>query len=267
MLFSKEKHILDKMAGEIRLEVLEMIYRNGGHIGGSLSCVDILIALYFGKIFNFKKDRFVISAGHLAPVVYAILAKAGYFDKKILNTYGKFGSKLQGHVNTEVEGVVYSSGSLGQGLSFALGMALADKEKNIVCLTTDGEHNEGQIWESIQIANKFKDRLKNLINIVDINGIQVDGRTNEIMPLLDLKKKYNSFGWEAIETNGHNFEKIEKALVMAKKGQKPVVILAKTILAKGIDFMEGDFKYHDIKNMDEKMYSQAKISIEKKYGQ
>jgi transketolase len=261
MLFSRKKHIFDDLGRELRLEVLEMIYKNGGHIGGCLSSIDMMIGVYFSDIFDLKKDKFILSAGHWAPALDAVLAESGFFDKKLLEDIGEFGSKLQGHVNTETPGVEYSSGSLGQGLAFALGEAMGDRSKNIICMTSDGEQNEGMIWETVNVANKYQ--LNNLINIVDVNGMQIDGSTDEIMPLLSLQKKYEASGWMVIKINGHNYFEIVKALEQAKKSKYPCTILAETILGKGIKEMEGKYQYHDVKKLDEEVYKKAKEELSK----
>jgi transketolase len=237
-----------------------MIYQyGGGHLGGSLSSLDILISLYFGDLFDFKKDHFILSAGHLACGLYTVLAAKKYFPKKLLSTYSSLDSILQGHISKDVPGVEYSSGSLGQGLSFACGLALGNKTHTIVCLTTDGEHQEGQIWESIMFAKKYQ--LGNLINIVDYNGFQIDGSTDKIMPLNNLAAKYIQFGWTVTTINGHNFKQLEKALKNAKKSTYPNCIIAKTTIGKGISFMEDNFQYHDIKNMSPDIYLKAKKEL------
>ncbi len=251
----------NQLSRDLRLDLLEMIYRSGsGHIGGSLSSLDILISLYHSDVFNFKKDHFILSAGHLACGLYTVLASKNYFPKSKLVTYGNFGSILQGHISAGVPGVEYSSGSLGQGLSFAAGLAVAQPKNNIVCLTSDGEQQEGQIWEAAMFANKYK--LKNLINIIDCNGLQIDGTVNQIMPLNNLADKYVQFGWSVKTVNGHDFDEIVKTLKEAKKSTKPVCIIAKTILGKGISFMENNFKYHDIKNLPESDYLSAKNELQ-----
>lgn len=250
---------LQKVSQNFRHDLLDMIYKNDGHIGGSFSCLDLMTAVYFGNIFNFKKDHFILSAGHLAPALYVVLANAGYFPKKLLDTYATFDSKLQRHVSIDVPGVEYSSGSLGQGLSFACGLALGDSKSKIICLTSDGEHQEGQIWESLLFAKKYK--LKNLINIVDFNQFQIDGPVSEIMPLDNLAAKYIQFGWTVTTVDGHNFNQIISALKEAKKSDYPTCIIAKTTLGKGISFMENNFKYHDVKSLSEKLYNLAKSEL------
>jgi transketolase len=253
-------HPLDHLKNKLRRDLLDMIYQSGGgHIGGSLSSLDILISLYHSDIFNFKKDHFVLSAGHLACALYTVLASKNYFPKKLLSTYTSFDSILQGHISTSVPGVEYSSGSLGQGLSFAAGLAFGDSKATTICLTSDGEHQEGQIWEATMFAHKY--HLGNLINIVDCNGYQIDGSTNDIMPLENLAAKYIQFGWTVTTVDGHNISKLIKVLAQSKKSDYPVCIIAKTILGKGISFMENNFKYHDVKNLDEKVYLAAKDEL------
>lgn len=252
---------INNLSRNLRLDLLEMVYRSGsGHIGGSLSSLDILASIYHSEVFNFKKDHFVLSAGHLACALYTVLASKKYFPKSKLVTYGNFGSILQGHVSAGVPGVEYSAGSLGQGLSFAAGIALAQPNNNVICLTSDGEQQEGQIWEAVMFANKYK--LKNLINIIDCNGLQIDGTIDQIMPLNNLADKYTQFGWSVKTINGHNFNEIIQSLKEAKKSNKPVCLIAKTTLGKGISFMENNFKYHDIKGLPETDYLSAKNELE-----
>jgi transketolase len=267
---------LKNIALDVRKDVLDIIYQTGsGHIGGSLSSTDILVALYFSNLFNFyplepdypKRDRFILSAGHLALGLYSVLCRSGFFDEKLLYTYAQLKSPLQGHAHRLVPGVEYSSGSLGQGLSVAAGMALADQKDRqkrfTLCLTSDGEHNQGQVWEAAMFAAKYD--LNHLINLVDQNGIQIGGTTQKIMPLGDLASKYYEFGWQVYEIDGHNFSALLRTLTYAKESaQKPVVIIAKTILAKGISFMEGKYQYHDLKNLSEKKYKKAISCLEKK---
>jgi len=251
---------LAKLSHSLRSDLLDMIYQSGGgHIGGSLSSLDLIIAVYFSGVFNLAQDRFILSAGHLCPALYTVLSQAGYFDKKLLSTYSSFGSILQGHVSTSVPGVNYSSGSLGQGLSFAAGLALGDNHRAAICLTSDGEHQEGQIWEAAMFANKY--HLGNLINIVDRNYYQIDGSTEDIMPLTDLAAKYVQFGWTVTTVDGHDFGQIINALKKAKDSQYPNCIIANTIFGKGISFMQYDYHYHDIKSLDEKLYLRAKNEL------
>lgn len=251
---------LSKIARQCRLDLIDMLYQSGGgHLGGPLSSMDILTTLYFVKIFDFKKDHFILSAGHLAPALYSVLANANFFDKKELKNFSSFNSFLQGHVSTKTPGVEYSSGSLGQGLSFAAGLALGEPKNSVVCLTTDGEHQEGQVWEAAMFASKYK--LGNLINIVDCNNFQIDGSTNDIMPLKNLAAKYIQFGWTVTTVDGHDFNKLTKVLKNCKKSNYPNCIIAKTVFAKGISFIEKDFRYHDIKNMTPEFYLKAKTKL------
>ena len=252
---------LDYLKKDLRLDLLDMIYQSGsGHIGGSLSSLDILISLYHSDIFDFTKDHFILSAGHLACALYTVLASQNYFPKSKLSCYTSFGSPLQGHIYAGVPGVEYSSGSLGQGLSFAAGLALGDPKHTTICLTSDGEHQEGQIWEAAMFASKYQ--LGNLINIIDCNSFQIDGTTDQIMPLKNLAAKYIQFGWTVNTVNGHSISQLTKILKQSKNNiNYPVCIIAKTTLGKGISFMENNFKYHDIKNLDQKSYLQAKDEL------
>ncbi|HEX8923745.1 MAG TPA: transketolase [Patescibacteria group bacterium] len=270
MLFPARRphHPLEKLARSLRFDLLDMIYYSGsGHIGGSLSALDLLISLYYSELFKFlapdtkvTHDHFILSAGHLCPSLYTVLASKGYFSKELLPSYASFGSILQGHVSVEVPGVEYSSGALGQGLSFASGLALADRDHFTVCLTSDGEHDEGQVWEAVAFANKY--HLGNLINIVDFNGLQIDGRTADIMPLGDLAAKYRRFGWTVTTVDGHNFYDIYRALIKAKNASiYPVCIIAKTILGKGVSYMENNFAYHDVKSLSQELYLQAQSDL------
>ncbi|MCB9803036.1 transketolase [Candidatus Nomurabacteria bacterium] len=247
---------LKKIANELRQDVIRSLKNAGsGHSGGSLGMADIFAVLYFAilnhdpKKPNLKnRDRLILSNGHICPILYASLARAGYFPLAKLKTLRKLNSDLQGHPhNLSLAGVETSSGPLGQGISQAVGMALAAKldhlKHHIFCVTSDGEHNEGQVWEAIMTANKY--HLGNLINIIDYNGIQIDGYTKDIMPLGNLKTKYESFGWKVLETNGHDLKQIIKTLDKAKTYQKsPVAIIAHTILGKGVSFMENKYPWH-----------------------
>jgi len=248
-------HPFDIYKNKLRQDLINLVYKNGGHIGGSLSSLDLITAVYYSKYFNLSSDHFVLSAGHLATAYYVVLASLKKFPKKLLDTYGCLDSILEGHISTKVPGVEYSSGSLGQGLSFAAGLALGEKKQKTICLTSDGEHQEGQVWEAISFAYKYK--LKNLINIVDYNGLQIDGSINEIMPLRDLAAKYRQFGWTVLLINGHNFNEIETAFKKSLMSSYPTCIIAKTILGKGVSFMENNYKYHDVKSLSEELYEQA----------
>lgn len=264
MLFPAREHPLVYVASKLRLDLLDMIYQSGGgHIGGSLSSLDLITAVYYSNLFSFSlksiHDHFILSAGHLCPGLYVVLASLGFFDKKLLNSYGSFGSILQGHVSTDVPGVEFSSGALGQGLSFASGQALIHKKNTIICLSSDGEHQEGQTWEAVMFAKKYK--LGNLINIIDYNGLQIDGTTDQIMPLGNLAAKYVQFGWTVTSVDGHNYNQIIKALKNAHNSQYPTCIIAKTTIGKGISFMENDYHYHDVKQLSQDIYLKAKHEL------
>lgn len=262
MFLSRKKDKFTELSRELRLDLLDTVYKAGnGHIGGSLSSLDLMISAYFSDLFDFKKDHFVLSAGHLGVGLYAVLCKKGYFSKDLLPSFSSFGSILQGHVSTDVPGVEFSAGALGQGLSFACGLALGDQKNKTICLTSDGEHQEGQIWEAAMFASKYK--LGNLINIIDYNQTQIDGRVEDIMPLGNLAAKYIQFGWTVTTVDGHNFNEIIKALNNTKNSDYPNCIIAKTTIGKGISFMENDFKYHDIKQLSEDLYLKAKNQLSK----
>jgi len=245
---------LKGISKKIRKSILEMLYKAGsGHPGGSLSATDILVALYFHKMKidseNPKlkdRDRFVLSKGHACPLLYAILAELGFFPKEELDKLRKIDSLLQGHPSFSTPGVEVNTGSLGQGLSIANGMALAcrlDNLKNkVYVLLGDGEVQEGQIWEAAMTAAHYK--LDNLIAILDHNGLQIDGFVKDVKNVEPLKDKFQAFGWEVIEIDGHNFEEIIKALDDADKIKKPVMIIANTIKGKGVKFMENKCEWH-----------------------
>ncbi len=256
---TKQKQTIDelkKTANQIRQDIISVLLRAGsGHPAGALGMTDIFTILYF-KILNHTphkasspiRDRLVLSCGHYCPVLYATLARAGYFPLVELKSLRKINSRLQGHPhNLSLPGVENSSGPLGQGISQAVGMALAAKidkaSYHIFCITSDAEHDEGQLWEAIMTANKYK--LNNLINIVDCNGIQIDGRTPDIMPLLSLRKKYESFGWRVLDMKGHDYNNIISTITRAKNYHSaPIAILVKTIPGKGVSFMENKYEWH-----------------------
>ena len=244
-------------ANDIRQDIIQMLLEAGsGHSAGPLGMADVFTSLYFGGILNYRadqpsfpgRDRLVLSCGHICPVLYATLAEAGYFPKTELMTLRKFGSRLQGHPhNLSLPGIETTSGPLGQGSSEAVGMALAfrmDHVKNRVYLImSDGEQNEGQTWEAVMLAGKNK--LHNLTAIMDRNNIQIDGFTEDIMPLENLKAKYEAFNWHVLEVNGHNPDEIINACLEARTiYEKPTLIIAHTIPGMGVDFMENDFKWH-----------------------
>jgi transketolase len=245
------------IANNIRIRIITMLLSAGsGHTAGPLGMADIFTLLFFHTLNHDPKnpswadrDRLVLSNGHICPVYYSAMAHAGYFDIKELETLRKFGSRLQGHPHREfMPWLETSSGPLGSGLSQASGMALAEKmngnsSKYIYCLMSDGEHDEGNTWEAVLFAGKNK--LNNLIAIVDRNNIQIDGYTEEIMPLGDMTKKYEQFGWHAQEIDGHNFREIHDAIERAKAVyEKPSVIIARTIPGKGVKEFEKDYKWH-----------------------
>jgi transketolase len=263
LFFENKLHPLSEISRELRLDILNTVYHAGfGHIGGSLSSIDILTSLYFGKKFDFDRDHFILSAGHLCLAHYTILAKIGKFPQKLLTTYAEFGSILQGHESTDVPGIEYSAGSLGQGLSFACGLALGDKDHHTVCLTTDGEHNEGQIWEAVMFANKY--HLGNLINIVDHNGVQIGGTTDDIMPLKSLAAKYIQNGWTVTTVNGHDLKALNRAIIKSKDSTiYPACIIAKTISGKGITYMERKPEFHDVKELPQNLYLAALDELKK----
>lgn len=246
---------LAKTAQQIRIDVIKMITQAGsGHPGGSLGMADIFTVLYF-KILQHRpseptwenRDYLLLSNGHICPVLYATLAKVGYFRPEKLNSLRKINSELQGHPKIQPTlGIEISSGPLGQGISQACGLALALKKDNkpnhIYCLMSDGEQQEGQVWEAYMLAAKNK--LNNITVIIDRNHIQIGGNTEEIMPLENLKQKIEAFGWAVLEINGHNFSEIINALTKAKNDDRPTAIIANTVLGKGVSFMENNYKWH-----------------------
>lgn len=257
-LTSKEVKDLELKANQIRQSIIEMLVAAGsGHTAGPLGMADIFALLYFKVLQHDPKnpnwadrDRLVLSNGHICPVLYATLAHAGYFEVDELLTLRKFGSRLQGHPHrTALPGIETSSGPLGSGLSQAVGMALAERIDNpysskfIYCITGDGELNEGQIWEAALQAGKEK--LHNLIMIIDRNGIQIDGYTKDVMPLEPLAEKFEAFNFDVQEVDGHNIRALNDAIGKAQAvyGQ-PSVIIAHTIASKGVDVFERDFRWH-----------------------
>ncbi|MCG2713444.1 MAG: transketolase [Candidatus Omnitrophica bacterium] len=246
---------LEAKAKEIRRLIIEMLAKAGsGHPGGSLSAADLVTALYFNILrFNSQnpawpdRDRFHMSKGHCCPLWYAVLAQVGYFPKEKLLTLRKLGSILQGHPDRVTPGIESASGSLGQGLSIALGMSLAakmdKKDYRVYCLLGDGEVQEGNIWEAAMAASHFKS--DNLCAILDFNGCQIDGKCEDIMGIQPLSAKWLAFGWNVIEIDGHNMQQILSAYNQARavKG-KPTVIIAHTIKGKGVSFMEGVVGFH-----------------------
>lgn len=276
-----ENSDLTRMASQIRRDILRMVYGcQSGHPGGSLGCTDYFVALYF-KIMKHNpaftmdgigEDLFFLSNGHISPVFYSVLARSGYFDKEELKTFRKLNSRLQGHPTTHehLPGIRISSGSLGQGMSVAIGAALAkrmNKDKSLVfSLHGDGELQEGQNWEAAMFAPHNK--VDNLICTVDVNGQQIDGATDKILNLLSLESKFLAFGWDVMHAEGNNMDKIVAALEEAKsrtgKG-KPVIILMKTEMGNGVDFMMGSHKWHGIAPNKEQL-AEALAQLEETYG-
>lgn len=262
---------LKQMASQVRRDIVRMVHTSqSGHPGGSLGCTDYLVALYF-EIMKYElpfsmegknEDMFFLSNGHISPVWYSVLARAGFFEPTELATFRKINSRMQGHPATEegLPGIRIASGSLGQGLSVAVGAALAKKldgdSKNVFVLMGDGEQQEGQVWEAAMLAASKK--VDNLIATIDYNGQQIDGPVDEVNTLGDLFGKYSSFGWDVMECNGNDMEEIVSGLKEAQsrsgKG-KPVMILMRTEMGKGVDFMEGSHKWHGIAPNDEQLAS------------
>jgi len=263
---------LEKIAKDIRIGIIESIYNaKSGHPGGSLSCTDILTVLYFNQMnINPKdpkadsRDRLVLSKGHSAPALYSTLANRGYFPKEELVSLRSLNSMLQGHPDMKnIPGVDMSTGSLGQGLSVANGMALSSKLNKmgfrVYCLLGDGEIEEGQIWEAAMSASHYQ--LDNLCVIVDNNNLQIDGSVDKVMNIYPIKEKFESFGFYAIEVNGHSIEELINAFNKAKEVKgKPTVIIAKTIKGKGISFMENIAGWHG-KAPNEEQYNLAKKEL------
>lgn len=260
---------LKNIAAQIRRDIVRMVHgANSGHPGGSLGCADFLTALYF-KIMNHDprfnmnakgEDVFILSNGHISPVFYSALARSGYFDIKELASFRKIDSRLQGHPATaeHLPGVRVASGSLGQGMSVAIGVALAKKLNNdnsvVFSLHGDGELDEGQNWEAIMFAAHHK--VDNLISTVDWNHQQIDGTTEKVMDHGDLRRKFEAFGWITLEMNGNDMDEVVATLNSAKSllGQrKPVVIMMHTIMGKGVDFMENDHNWHGVAPNDEQL--------------
>ncbi len=257
MLSTDEIKEIELLCKENRRHILDMVYTaQSGHIGGSLSSCEIMTVLFHkcmkhapeGK--NSPKytsrDRFVLSKGHVSPIYYSVLANEGFFDKSELLTFRKWKSKLQGHPSLSCPGVQVTTGSLGQGLSMACGIAMALKldnnNANVFVLLGDGELQEGNTWEAFMQAPHRK--LNNLTAIIDRNRLQIDGNTEDIMPLDNLSEKLKAFNWDTVEIDGHNIEQIYNAIENAKKSSKPVAIIANTIKGKGVSFMENNAGWH-----------------------
>lgn len=249
---------------EIRIQIVKMVYRaKTGHIGGSLSCTDILVALFYEVLK--PEDRFILSKGHSVEAYYAILADKGYFPKDWLEEYCKFGTKLIGHPNIDVPGIDVATGSLGHGLSIGCGMALGFKKSKsngkVYVLMGDGELQEGSIWESAMFASTY--RLDNLIGIIDRNRLQIAGYTENVIKLEPLVKRWETFGWEVKEVNGHNHEEIIKTLLSIESNNKPHLIIAHTIKGKGVSFIENNYKWHH-GALSEEQFEKAMEELERK---
>ncbi len=260
---------LAALATQIRRDILRMVHGvNSGHPGGSLGCADFFTALYFQVMKHHpafqmdakQEDVFILSNGHISPVFYATLSRAGYFPTEELGTFRKLNSRLQGHPATHehLPGVRIASGSLGQGLSVAAGAALTKKMNGdphlVFSLHGDGELDEGQIWEAVLFAAHHK--IDNLISTIDWNGQQIDGPTDKVMNLGDLRAKFEAFGWTVLEMNGNVINEVVSVMEKAKSltgNGKPIVILMRTAMGKGVDFMEGTHEWHGIAPNDEQL--------------
>lgn len=267
MINQSQVNFIKQKSKDIRISIIEMLVKaRSGHTAGPLGMADIFATLYFSILnhdpknpFWTMRDRLVLSNGHICPVLYATLAHAEYFDIEKLFTLRQFGSILQGHPHREFLPMLEtSSGPLGSGLSQAVGMAIADKRdfkenisRYIYCLISDGEHDEGQLWEAALLAPREK--LDNLIVFVDRNNIQIDGNTEDVLPLDPMDKKWEAFNWHVQTIDGHNIEEIINAVDVAKETKnKPSIIIAKTIPGKGVSFMQGDYTWHGkAPNIDE----------------
>ena len=272
---------LKKISSQVRRDIVRMVHAvNSGHPGGSLGCTDYFVALYF-SVMNVDatkwsmdgkgEDLFFLSNGHISPVWYSVLSRKGFFPIEEMKTFRKINSRLQGHPTTHegLPGVRVSSGSLGQGLSVAIGAALAKKLNNdkslVFTLHGDGELQEGQIWEAAMFAPHNK--VDNLISAIDVNGQQIDGPTAKILSLGNLRAKWEAFGWLVLEMNGNDMEEVIATLADAKSktGQgKPIMILMTTEMGKGVDFMEGTHKWHGVAPNDaelEKALAQLEITL------
>lgn len=260
----QEKKQLENLCKQNRCNIIKMIHcAKSGHPGGGLSAVEILTVLYNKIMKNYpewtnspkhnERDRFVLSKGHASATLYAVLAQRGYFPEKDLLTFRHLGSKLQGHPNTHIPGVEVPTGSLGQGLSMACGIAMALKlDKNpahVFALLGDGECQEGNIWEALMHAPHRK--LNNLTAIIDRNHLQIDGKTEQIKDIDPLDKKLEAFGWGVVTVDGHSVEELSEALEKSKKSDKPTAIIANTVKGKGVSFMENQCGWHGKAPSDE----------------
>ncbi len=257
MLSVEEVKELENLCKENRRNIIEMVYSaQSGHIGGSLSSCEILTVLFHKCLNNVlgwknspdyeKRDRFVLSKGHISPLLYSVMAQVGYFDREELKTFRKLGTRLQGHPASFIPGVEIATGSLGQGLSFACGIAMSLKldnnPANVFVMLGDGEMQEGNVWEALmQGAHR---NLDNLVAIIDRNMLQIDGNTEDVMALGNITEKLNAFGWNTIEIDGHNIQAVYSAIESAKSANKPTVIVANTVKGKGVSFMENNPGWH-----------------------
>ncbi len=275
---AKQLHELDHIAVRVRKHIIEMLYRaKSGHPGGSLSAVDALVALYFSHMNHDPKnpcdpdrDRFVLSKGHAAPALYAVLAECGYFSTQELKNLRKMNCMLQGHpVCIRTPGIEASTGSLGHGLSFANGIALAgkldEKTYNVYVMLGDGETNEGQIWEAAASASHYK--LDNITAMIDRNFLQIDGRTEEVLKIESVTDRWSSFGWHVTEVDGHDIPQILDALHDSHKYKnQPSMIVLNTVKGKGVSFMENNVDFHGVapNEMEYKLAMDELTLIEKK---
>lgn len=260
---------LKRTADLLRLDILEMVYRSkSGHIGGSLSCIDVLTCLYLDVMDTEKikrkdpdRDRFILSKGHCAESLYAILARAGFYDKRLLETYAQFGTALAEHPTSKVPGVEVSTGALGHGLSIGVGLGIAlmrdQLPAHVYVLLGDGEMDEGSNWEAAMSASKYG--LSNLTAIVDRNCLQISGDTEQVMPLGDVALKLSSFGWHTVAVDGHDHAALCHAL-REKDPSRPTAVVMQTAKGKGVSFMENSYPWHhQIPNAEE--YEQAKREL------
>ena len=264
-----DKHTLEAVAAKGRLLGLDMVYNcKSGHLGGSFSAMDILTVLYFdvmnvdpAKPQDPDRDRFVLSKGHCTPALYPILAQRGYFPEEDLKLFRSVEGHMSGHAEMHhVKGVDMSTGSLGQGISAAVGMAMAGKmdkkDYRVYAILGDGEIEEGQVWEAFMSAAKYK--LDNLCAVIDVNGLQIDGKTSDVMPTEPLDKKLAAFGWNVIPVDGHDLDALDAAFAQAKQNTgAPTMLLARTIKGKGVSFMENEAGWHG-KAPNEEQYQKAR---------
>ena len=265
---TRDNEALFNISKQARKLIVEMVWSaQSGHPGGSLSIIDVLTYLYFSEL-NIDpqrpedpdRDRLVMSKGHASPAAYSILALRGYFPIELLKDFRKINSKLEGHVHRGVPGIETSTGSLGQGIGIAVGMALTakldHKKYRTYAIIGDGEIEEGSVWESFMAASKYK--LSNLTVILDLNKIQLDGFTKDVMPMGDIEKKVESFGWRVLKFNGHDFNEIRKAMEFAKEEtEKPTLLIANTVKGKGVSYMENNQKYHGSPPASEEEFQRA----------